>query len=337
MSKRIPALDGWRGIAILLVLADHVQFAFLGRYAAPWTQTGQHGVTIFLVLSGYLITSKLLQGSIDLKKFYIRRFFRLMPVAWAYLAFLSLLTLWTGLRFTSLNEVQACLLFYRNLNFPGQNYGLAGHFWSLSLEEQFYLLWPCLLFLVGVRRSRWFATIGIVAIALYRWLRWAHYDHDLINYHTEVRADALLVGCLLAIFVTEERNRKLLADGWRIYALPCFAILIYGIYRCHSLIPLYESVAIAFLLGGSCLNPRGITARVLSLKALTFTGVISYSLYVWQEFFMRWSGLSEVLVLFVFLPGFTLASYYYIEEPCRKLGYRLTGSRTFNSEVPTPV
>jgi len=72
-TGRVSVLDGWRGVAILCVLVSHT------LYAPP----GQHGVTIFFVLSGFLITSKLLEGPIDLKKFFIRRFFRLMPLAWA--------------------------------------------------------------------------------------------------------------------------------------------------------------------------------------------------------------------------------------------------------------
>jgi hypothetical protein len=88
--NRISALDGWRGIAILLVLFDHIQDAVLHRYARPWTQTGQHGVTIFFVLSGFLITSKLIEGPIGLKQFYLRRLFRLMPVAWTFLAAMAL-------------------------------------------------------------------------------------------------------------------------------------------------------------------------------------------------------------------------------------------------------
>jgi len=92
--KRIPTLDGWRGIAVLLVLADHVRFA-LHAEASPGVATGQHGVTIFFVLSGFLITSKLMEeknatGSIDLRSFYVRRFFRLMPAAWAFLLFAAM-------------------------------------------------------------------------------------------------------------------------------------------------------------------------------------------------------------------------------------------------------
>jgi peptidoglycan/LPS O-acetylase OafA/YrhL len=83
--NRIPTLDGWRGIAILLVLFEHIGLSWFGGYSQPWLLTGQHGVTIFFVLSGFLITTKLLVSPIDLKQFYIRRFFRLMPAARAVL------------------------------------------------------------------------------------------------------------------------------------------------------------------------------------------------------------------------------------------------------------
>ena len=108
--KRIPALDGWRGIAILMVLADHVIFNVWQRYPRPWMRTGTHGVTLFFVLSGFLITSNLLAEPISLRKFYIRRFFRLIPTAWTFLAVMLFLhwTTWT--------EVRGCLLFSRPRN-----------------------------------------------------------------------------------------------------------------------------------------------------------------------------------------------------------------------------
>jgi Acyltransferase family len=108
-SHHIPVLDGWRGIAIALVLFDHVQYALFNGYAHPWLQTGQHGVTIFFVLSGFLITTKLLEGPIDLKRFYIRRFFRLIPVAWIFLVVLLLFDRLTGLRLTTWQEIRSCL------------------------------------------------------------------------------------------------------------------------------------------------------------------------------------------------------------------------------------
>ena len=153
--SRIPTLDGWRGIAILLVLFDHTMNVFRGYGASPWVQTGQHGVTLFFVLSGFLITSSLLNGPIDLRSFYIRRIFRLMPVAWAYLGLLLLLNL--RVHVVSKSAVLASLFFYRN--FEAATFGSATwHFWSLSLEEQFYLVWPIVLLLAGARRSRWIAV-----------------------------------------------------------------------------------------------------------------------------------------------------------------------------------
>ncbi|MDE3062595.1 MAG: acyltransferase [Acidobacteriota bacterium] len=91
--ERIRALDGWRGIAILLVLLDHYEYAILGNRNSTLWGIGQHGVTIFFALSGYLITTNLLKQNSKLPDFYKRRFVRLMPVAWAYLTFVAILQL----------------------------------------------------------------------------------------------------------------------------------------------------------------------------------------------------------------------------------------------------
>lgn len=316
---RIPALDGWRGIAIILVLVDHVQSALTGGYVKPWLQTGQHGVTIFFVLSGYLITSKLLERPINLKRFYTRRFFRLMPVAWLYLLTLSLLTLLTRIRFTSFEEVRACALFYRNFS---HIQGAAGHFWSLSLEEQFYIVWPCALLIFGVRRCRWFAIGGAISVASYRWLNWAHYNHIVVNSQTQVRADALLVGCLLAITLQDQNNRETYYRWIQYAVIPSLVVLCYCFARYHWLVPLYENLAIAVLIAAS-LSPCCIITRFLTLRILTFLGLISYSVYVWQEVFTAWHGPLGIFMLSVAMPLFSLGSYYCVERPCTRLGQRI--------------
>src|SRR5579872_187932 len=94
-AQHIPVLDGWRGIALLLVLSEHFPLIPSSLpFLHPLTETGEHGVAIFFVLSGYLITIRLLEeqdktGGLDLRSFYIRRFFRLMPCAWTYLFLLA--------------------------------------------------------------------------------------------------------------------------------------------------------------------------------------------------------------------------------------------------------
>jgi peptidoglycan/LPS O-acetylase OafA/YrhL len=268
---RIPALDGWRGIAILLVLFDHIQVALLGHYAHPWTQTGQHGVTIFFVLSGFLITSKLLEGPINLKRFYLRRFFRLLPAAWAYLFVLLLLNRLTGVSFTSLPEVSACLFFYRNMvHVAGP--GLAGHFWSLSLEEQFYLVWPLLLLLAGIRRCRWIAAIAACACAAYRWHFWPHYDCLGPNFMTQVRADAVLVGCLMALMLSSQRVRLASMRWAKWTAIPAVIMLLFCVARFHWLPPLHECASIAVLISTCVLFQGSIWTRLLSWRPLTWLG-----------------------------------------------------------------
>ena len=315
---RVAALDGWRGIAIALVLFDHIQDALLRHYARSWTQTGQHGVTIFFVLSGYLITSKLLEGPIDLKRFYLRRFFRLMPVAWAFLAVLVGLSCLPHVHLITMREVAACVFFYRNFDTTGRS---AGHYWSLSVEEQFYLLWPYLLLLAGAKRSRWIAGAGTLCCAGYRWLYWAHYDNSVLSRQTQVRADALLVGCLLALFLGEPRVRAWLSRWSRALSLPAGLVVLGCIGWFHWLPPLAECLGIALLIGATVLHPATAGSRALAWRPLAWLGTVSYSVYVWQAFFMRpWSGWMGLLVFGVLMPAFALVSYYGIERPMVRFG-----------------
>lgn len=319
MKARIPTLDGWRGIAILLVLFDHIQSSLAGDYLRPWTHTGQHGVTIFFVLSGFLITSKLIEGPIDLRRFYMRRLFRLMPVAWSYLAFVLLLAKLTGVHLTKSPDIPACIFFYRNYLKAG---GWTGHFWSLSVEEQFYLAWPCILYIAGARRSRWVAVAGIVSIAAFRMHHWAQYDRMGVSDQTEVRADALLIGCLAAMLIRIPFVRAALGRIAAPLAVASALTLLACMARFHWLPPLTECIAIALLI---VLSPRILLLdRALGWRPLAWLGIVSYSLYVWQEAFMHTGfGWGKILSLCLGLPIFALGSYYCIERPSTRLGHRL--------------
>jgi peptidoglycan/LPS O-acetylase OafA/YrhL len=275
-----------------------------------------------------LITSKLLESPIDLKRFYIRRLFRLMPAAWTYLAVLLLLGSLTGTRFASPGAISSCVLFYRN--FVGTSAdGFTGHFWSLSLEEQFYLVWPCRLLLAGARRCLWIAAAGAIGCAVYRWFFWARYDHIVLGFQTQVRADALLVGCLLAMLLANPRIR-IAAERWSKYwVLPALAALLFAIARCHWLAPLYESVSIAGLIAATRLHPASFFARPLSFPPLEWIGTVSYSVYIWQALFMPFDSPWALCLL---MPATALASYYLIERPATRLGHRLTSSRGLNAQ-----
>jgi peptidoglycan/LPS O-acetylase OafA/YrhL len=324
--KRIPTLDGWRGIAILLVLIDHVLQAELKGRQPAWTGTGQHGVTVFFVLSGFLITSRLLENPINLKQFYIRRFFRLMPVAWTYLAVILLLQWRLRLSLISFSEVSKCLLFCRNYYGDMGGVQLGFHFWSLSLEEQFYLVWPVVLLLAGVRRARWVAAVGILGVAAWRYTHWAVYDSGgTFVFRTEVRADALLCGCLLALLLADGRIRLFVVRWSRVWWAPALAAFAFCFTRFHTLPPLYESVCITALIASSTLHPASLLARPLSFQALVRLGAISYSIYVWQQLFLSIHGPLMLLSVCVLMPLTILGSYEYLELPLIRVGHRLTG------------
>ncbi len=324
-SRRIPTLDGWRGIAILLVLFDHVRTALRGYSASPWVQTGQHGVTLFFVLSGFLITSTLLNRPIDLKSFYIRRAFRLMPVAWAYLGLLLLVNL--RVHVVSVSAVVSSLFFYRN--FVLTPFGSdTWHFWSLSVEEQFYLVWPIVLLLAGARRSRWIAAGAIGACALYRFAFWGHYNQEYFHCHTQVRADAPLAGCLMALCLGHPGLRARIAKWSAILALPALCVFVYCIGKFNLLPPLAESISIVVLLTASVLHPGSFFAKPLNWRWLAKLGIISYSIYVWQELFMLTAAnegtLGKLLLLGVALPVLVLGSYYYLERSLTRLGHTIS-------------
>jgi peptidoglycan/LPS O-acetylase OafA/YrhL len=335
--SRIPTLDGWRGIAILLVLFDHTMNVFRGYGSSPWVQTGQHGVTLFFVLSGFLITSSLLNGPIDLRSFYIRRIFRLMPVAWAYLGLLLLLNL--RVHIVSKSAVLASLFFYRNFD-PAPFGADTWHFWSLSLEEQFYLVWPIVLLLAGARRCRWIVVAAISACALYRFAFWSHYNREFFNCQTQVRADALLVGCLMALCLRDPKLRSHIQRWSGILALPALGVFLYCISKFTLLPPLAESVSIVLLLTASVLHPRWPVAEPLNWRWLSKLGVISYSIYVWQELFMLVSrgegNLARVLLLGIVLPLIVLCSYLYLERPLTRLGHTLSDRLISRTIVPQP-
>jgi peptidoglycan/LPS O-acetylase OafA/YrhL len=327
-SKRIPVLDGWRGIAILLVLFNHTLFALRGSVQNGWAHTGQHGVTIFFVLSGFLITTNLVKEPltlINLKRFYIRRFLRLMPVAWIYLAVLVLINLHT--RVISLRALLASLIFYRNFSTAALGNSTA-HFWSLSLEEQFYLVWPGILCWAGIRKSVRIATIGAVGCALYRWTFWAWYNRGSYNAHTQVRCDALLVGALTALMLQNYTFRTWATRWSKVLVIPSMIALLYAVPHYDRLPPLFECVSIASLILASTLYSESIFVRPLILRPLTQLGVVSYSIYVWHPL------LPAPPLLGIILPLVAGISYIYVERPCIRLGHWLTSSTSRKIDLP---
>lgn len=208
----MPGLDGLRAISVLWVVLFHLsyhQHAFGDGPVAAVFNAGHFGVSIFFVISGFLITSLLLReechrGTVSFRGFYFRRAFRILPAAFFYLLCMAAFMALTGRSSTPLQWL-ACLLFFRNFNLPGgESVGdagvLTGHFWSLSVEEQFYLFWPLLLRLLP-RPWRLKATVAafLAAPFWHQCLIW-HYGAGQLNVlRTDLHYHFLLAGVSLAL------------------------------------------------------------------------------------------------------------------------------------------
>jgi peptidoglycan/LPS O-acetylase OafA/YrhL len=321
-TVRLPALDGWRGIAILLVLADHFQPIFLHAYPVA---CGKHGVTAFFVLSGYLITGKL-RHSNRLGVFYTPRMFRLMPVAWCYLAFVALIGSGAPQMHLSVSEFVSSLLFVRNyfdLRFSSHTL----HFWSLSIEEQFYLIWPALLLWLGMRRAKWIALASAVGSALWLATHHSFYSAPFMNLRTEVRGDALLVGCAMALFLNSDVATRLF-NRWTRWAFwPTTVYLAWVSLYGPDLSSLLECCAWGVVIVYSTMS----APRFLTIRPLVWLGRISYSVYVWNLMAMQlYVAARGYFVIQMVAVGVPVLSYYLIERPCTDAGrsVRLPFSRT---------
>ena len=330
----LRTLDGWRAIAILAVIFDHDVYhrgtGWLYRYSAP-------GVDVFFAISGILICSRLLSeerktGTISLYGFYVRRTLRILPPACVYLAAVYLLGA-AGMIPNSWRDVVSGLFFLRNYpTLLGASSWYTAHFWSLALEEQFYWLLPVVL-VVTPSRWRWIALFTVSAsIAYHRVIVLQTHSWRQTGYHADIRLDSLFVPALFAVIAFEPRGRdafKLILKPWPIYAAAVVALMPFGIdtaWRDSVIVWLMPCVVL-----GSVLNPDNVFGRFLELPLLKGIGLISYSLYLWQQlFFVTHFNQSRPLGYFQSWPlcaiatlGLATASYWFIEKPSISLGRKI--------------
>lgn len=341
----LPTLDGWRALAVLWVMAFHATPPSV-RWLAPFTY-GFHGVPIFFGISGLLICGKLAEeeeatGTVSLARFYWKRAFRILPPAFFFVAVLAALSaLDVYPRRLSLRDALACLFFFRNyvphatVSLPYQT----NHFWSLSVEEHFYLVFPLLVALCGTRRLRWGAPLLALAVAAWRsadsryglfeaWYPGVHYWM-----RTDRVADGLLWGCAWALAARVEGLRALLYRALR-PAVWCglLALLAYVIVFTPPWAPLAEAFIVPPLLLGTIWYPQAWPGRLLESAALKWVGRLSYSLYLWQQlFFVTRSQTPRLLqhfplnVLAVF--ACAAVSHYLVEKPLIAWGQQLARER----------
>lgn len=301
----VPALDGLRGIAVLVVILCHAPPAYR-------LYGGHVGVDLFFVLSGFLITSILLNewrdtGRISIPHFYLRRACRLFPAAFSVLLFATIAAPFVQpaeeLR-GSFKDAASVLFYVFNwrlvdLYANGDGYfhnHMLSHYWSLSVEEQFYLLWPAMLVLLlrlrvpAVPMLAFFA-FGIIAPAVGRALLWQHGPSLEIYFRSDLRVDGLVWGATLAWLAhhgmiptdTEVRHYAGLigasALGAFLYFSQFESISNGANYRYgFSMVGLLSTLMIASVL----IAPDALFARFLSLRWLRHVGKISYGMYLWH-------------------------------------------------------
>lgn len=336
-AGRMPSLDGLRAIAIALVVIGHLS----ATHGFPTVNLGigdyaHLGVVVFFVISGFLITSLLLSeyeanGSVSLKLFYARRCLRILPASYTYLCVLCLL--WAG-GVLQLRPADVWCSATYTLNYLLYPSWQVRHLWSLSVEEQFYLLWPFVFAAMGPRRSAW-AAAGVVLFGIF-----ARMGDRFILIGTPYRdepwfpmvADSLAMGCVLAM----QRN-WLEKQGWYLrlfhpgYSLLLLALILlvnrYGGYTTVSVLGktiAYGSLAV--LIHRSIYHPNDWVGWVLNCKPVAFIGVLSYSLYLWQELFLNRYSAAWVNAFpqnIVFSAAAALVSYFVVEKPVLGLRHRL--------------
>ncbi|MCW2680003.1 MAG: acyltransferase, partial [Frankiales bacterium] len=339
-----PDVEGLRAVAVLLVVASHVLGVPAGGYV---------GVDVFFVISGFLITGLLLRehgrtGRISLRDFYARRVRRLLPAAVLVLAVTNVAAylLFTGERAGQvLRDSLWSLGFLANVRFAdiGTDYfdqtrpaSPVQHYWSLAVEEQFYVLWPCLLMAAlwlgsrGLGRRR--GTAAVLLLVTVASLAWSVLltaeDAPTAYFSSPARAWELGVGALLAVLAQTDLPRRIpLAAGTALGWIGLGGILVAAFAYSDrtpfpgsaALLPVLAAAAV--LLGGEAGAAR--PNPVLVNPVATYVGRLSYSLYLWHwpVLVLSVAVLPEALhVVVPLVLSFVLAAlcHHLVEEPVHR-------------------
>jgi peptidoglycan/LPS O-acetylase OafA/YrhL len=334
--QHIPGLDGLRAVSIMIVLVGH----FLLERSSYSTI----GVYIFFVISGFLITTLMYAerdrfGTLDVKRFYLRRLLRLYPVLIAFLAVVYCVALSTG-RAYPLAEASSVLFYCANYLMSWQE--MTGRetqlpiavLWSLSVEEHFYLLMPAFFLLTQGRKMVGFAIalcIAPIVIRIFYLSIWPWIGYTTVLYqNSELRMDSIAYGVLLAALYHGKKSLGLLQALGSTVAVCLGAVLLVASFempqsfykfvardtlRTVALVPLVCNVLFSAQLPW--------LKHFLNLKLVAWVGVLSYSLYVWhgaQQYFFTalgladgslWSGWCKLVGTFCC----AIASYYLVEKP----------------------
>jgi len=336
----IKGLNGIRGLAVLFVIFSHVELWQRIGLANNFTRTmmeGDFGVRLFFVLSGFLITHLMFfevqkNGYLNVKKFWVRRFLRLMPLYYLAITFTFFLDFFGKINLPLCSYSYA---YFYAFNFVTSECAWSGfsHFWSLAVEEHFYLIWPLLIYF-GFKFGFLFA-LGLVGIYFY--------FSDLsslfgaargINRWTFPALVPIAIGCLGAYavrlaYLKDRMGDRDFAGISLIFSVPLIVLPWLWPELAFNYKIMLQSVGVVVLFLYMYFNQSSVLVRVLEWEPLASLGVISYGLYVWQGIFTgngpyrQFSGWPPSVDAGVFLT-FLVApiSYWYFERPFLRLKSR---------------
>ncbi|MFM8268378.1 MAG: acyltransferase family protein [Ilumatobacteraceae bacterium] len=353
-----PSIDGLRGIAVLLVIGSHLVLLLGYQQPTPWSAAnrmlrgGFLGVDIFFVLSGFLITSLILRevsehGRFTLRAFYARRALRLLPALYVLLVVVFVVSIAVGFPLDAQWSVTwPAVLYIINWYYALEAFGAAGeifqtnlgHLWSLAIEEQFYLVWPFLMYVASRRRSlmRWMPVVSVLLVIAVIAQRVRLLDQGVgtvfIFVRTDARLDSILLGTLLAFGYRHlDLHPRLCRFGAYVSLVviagfmnvaPTNSLLFRGGFTVIA-------IAAAFVILGS-LDESWRPTAVLGSRVLTSTGRVSYGLYLWHfpifDFMASHATIEtqsvRVVTALAVTGAVTVVSWRLIEAPCLRIKRR---------------
>ena len=341
-TSHFPSLDGLRGIAILMVVFYHLNLSSNPYYTI--ILNGKLGVLIFFVLSGFLITTlcikeKVTTNDISLKGFYIRRALRIFPVAYLYIFVVIVLNYIFKLNISYVS-ILAAAFYLMNLSSIFRKYFFSwetGHFWSLSVEEQFYLIVPVILkknfkvYLLVI-----LFIVFVLPVFLCLQYLFPVLNNNMVLYvftHYLIKFQAIAVGCLLSVLTFKYSLNYSISVSTKIATnIVALFLIVYIQYDDFlSITNVFSGLIISFLIGYIIITnityQKDFIFKILNARLLKIIGVLSYSIYIWQQIFTSENkNLPHLMITYPYnligIIAVSCLSYYFYESFFLKLKSR---------------
>ena len=376
-SGYLPSLDGWRALAIIgVMMTNDRSWVIFHHSLSQFMGYGGYGGYLFFAISGFLITTRILEeellvGHFHIGRFYIRRLFRIQPAALAYLAVIAVLLLCgiipTKFVADTWHSWIASLCLYLNLTYrPTDPNILTGHFWTLAVEEHFYILLSLTLFFFKKHRILVLSvlflvfTLPLVLLSNSQGPQW--YLPANFPRSTPWQITPLLLAALVALLVRRPAILRWIKQRfrpWLAFTTTCVIVVSFHLihlkltrspltlHHIDAEFPFVATYLMILWIVATVFHPASLTTRFLELGPLRFIGRISYSLYLWHVLtYHFWDTLftppyspfslrhAAVLHLLEYPVKYALAlatatlSYYFIEKPLIRMGHKLAPSAT---------